>query len=97
VALLSKIDWKAVFEEMARESRARAGRVADPSLKVSWTSVAIRWERLARLQPDNCFCGRPAIGAKIGEDGAKIPYCGAHLAEAIDKSIRARYDAKYSG
>jgi hypothetical protein len=87
MAVFNKIDWKSVFLEMARESRARADRVADPKLKETWKSVAIRWERLSQAQPENCFCRRPAIGVRVHAGGEKIPYCGEHLAEAIHDGI----------
>jgi hypothetical protein len=97
VAVFSKLDWKASLLEMARESRANAQRVADPKLRQAWLSIAVEWERLARLQPENCFCGRPAIGMKRSEGGENIQFCGEHLAKAINESVLAHYAAKSSG
>ena len=97
MAVFSKLDWKASLNEMARESRVNAQRVTDPKLRQTWLSIAVEWERLACLQPENCFCGRPAIATKSSEGGENIQLCGEHLAEAIDESALAQYAAKFSG
>jgi hypothetical protein len=79
----TKVDWKSVYREMAREARARADSIGHSDLKQTWKDMAEGWDHLAQLVPEECFCGRSAIGSKyyVGEE--RVPYCGSHLIEAI--------------
>lgn len=94
MAKFDRLDWQAMFQDMARAAQSKAGVSADPGLRQVWTHVSERWEYLARLYSERCFCGRAAIGAKYYRTNARMPFCGDHLTEAITQDVLFRMNAR---
>ncbi len=94
MAAFSKIDWRAVYQEMARRARSRAEAADDPILQSSWATASESWDQLARLRFQTCFCGRAAIGCKYYTGNERMPYCGDHLIEAIAQDVLGRMNIR---
>jgi hypothetical protein len=90
MAEFSKTDWHGVFIEMARLAQSKRDASNDPILRGSWRLAQEGWEHLARLRAERCFCGLAAIGSKFYERSERMPYCRAHLTEAITQDVLSR-------
>ena len=91
VGRFEKLELYRSFEQRAVDEARKAH---DPQIRESWELAASSWRHLAEMLSERCFCGRLAVGAKYYEGGARVPYCGEHLTEAICHELKGRIGLK---